>query len=478
MAERQDRTPFGLIVGSGVLVGHVVRWNGTSLETGENTSVAAGTVTLAMMANLATDTVIGRSTAGTGVPEAITCTASGRALIAGATAAAQRSTLGLGSAAEQPASAFAANAHTHDTSQITTGTMATARLGSGTADSTTFLRGDSTWAAVSGSGTVTSVGLSLPAIFSVSGSPVTTSGTLTGTLATQTANQVWAGPTTGSPAAPAFRALVADDIPALDAAKITTGTLVHERGGLEADVSAYSGLVKITGGTTSAVTITAAGEAILDDADAAAQRTTLGAAAASHTHAASDITSGTLVHERGGLEADVSAYDGLVRITGGATSAAPVTAYGRRLLRATEIVAGSDTNLTATTNANITGMVYALSANEEVLIEGWVEHIGSVTTEGLNLAWTQPAGCETRFTWGGPATTSAGQWKGSVAADTVAAQAGSLSTTIPTLSRFWAHVVNGANTGNWQLRGATETAKSGANVTVKASSRMIVIPTT
>lgn len=52
--------------------------------------------------------------------------------------------------------------------------------------------------------------------------------------------------------------------------------LRHESGGLEADVSAYSGLIKISGGATSQVTITAAGEALLDDADAAAQRTTLG----------------------------------------------------------------------------------------------------------------------------------------------------------------------------------------------------------
>lgn len=42
---------------------------------------------------------------------------------------------------------------------------------------------------------------------------------------------------------------------------------------------------------------------------------------ASHNHAASDINSGTLAHERGGLEADVSAYSGLVKISGGATSA-------------------------------------------------------------------------------------------------------------------------------------------------------------
>ena len=41
----------------------------------------------------------------------------------------------------------------------------------------------------------------------------------------------------------------------------------------------------------------------------------------SHNHAASAITSGTLAHERGGLEADVSAYSGLVKISAGSTSA-------------------------------------------------------------------------------------------------------------------------------------------------------------
>lgn len=112
------------------------------------------------------------------------------------------------------------------------------------------------------------------------------------------------------------------------ASAITSGTLAHERGGLEADVSAYSGLVKITGGTTSAVTVTAAGEALLDDATAADQRTTLGLgtaataatgdfAAASHTHAASDITSGTLDAAR--LPAPTTtALGGVKRNTGSA----------------------------------------------------------------------------------------------------------------------------------------------------------------
>ena len=66
-----------------------------------------------------------------------------------------------------------------------------------------------------GSGTVTSVGLSLPNIFTVSGSPVTSSGTLTGTLASQSAMKVFAGPVSGSSAAPSFRSLLASDVPAV-----------------------------------------------------------------------------------------------------------------------------------------------------------------------------------------------------------------------------------------------------------------------
>lgn len=80
-----------------------------------------------------------------------------------------------------------------------------------TADSTAPL--GVSYKPVSGSGTVTSVGLSMPAEFSVSGSPVTTSGTLTVTKANESANQVYAGPTSGSPAAPSFRALVVADTP-------------------------------------------------------------------------------------------------------------------------------------------------------------------------------------------------------------------------------------------------------------------------
>lgn len=71
---------------------------------------------------------------------------------------------------------------------------------------------------------VTSVGLALPSIMTVSGSPVTSSGTLTGALTTQAVNTVFAGPSSGAAAAPTFRALTTADIPALGGATISNDT--------------------------------------------------------------------------------------------------------------------------------------------------------------------------------------------------------------------------------------------------------------
>jgi hypothetical protein len=62
------------------------------------------------------------------------------------------------------------------------------------------------------SGTVTSVGLALPGIFTVTNSPVTTSGTLTGSFNNQLANVVFAGPN-GSTGQPTFRSLTNTDLP-------------------------------------------------------------------------------------------------------------------------------------------------------------------------------------------------------------------------------------------------------------------------
>lgn len=74
----------------------------------------------------------------------------GSAIELAASASEQRTVLGLGTAATADAADFAAAVHTHAADDIVSGTVDTARLGSGTANSSTYLRGDQTWAAAGG----------------------------------------------------------------------------------------------------------------------------------------------------------------------------------------------------------------------------------------------------------------------------------------------------------------------------------------
>jgi len=185
------------------------------------------------------------------------------------------------------------------------------------------------------------------------------------------------------------RAIVAADIPSLAASKIGSGTLLHERGGLEADVSAYAGVPYIVSGTTVELKMNFGGTVaptanddsgdgyrvgsrwidIVADAEYVCVNSTLGAAVwldtsggsssvsqladLSDVGAAADtanfvlatpnsingvysgralvandipnlntskLTGGTLALARGGLAADLSAYDGVIRVASGATS--------------------------------------------------------------------------------------------------------------------------------------------------------------
>ena len=70
----------------------------------------------------------------------------GATLVDDADASAARTTLGLGTAATTASTAYATASHTHAASDIASGTVETARLGTGTADGSTFLRGDQTYA--------------------------------------------------------------------------------------------------------------------------------------------------------------------------------------------------------------------------------------------------------------------------------------------------------------------------------------------
>lgn len=80
--------------------------------------------------------------------------------------------------------------------------------------------GNMSYAELGSGGSVTSVALSLPNIFSVTGSPITTSGTLAASLASQTQKTFLAAPS-GADGTPSFRAIAWADVSALGG---TTGT--------------------------------------------------------------------------------------------------------------------------------------------------------------------------------------------------------------------------------------------------------------
>jgi len=124
------------------------------------------------------------------------------------------------------------------------------------------------WADISGipaipQGTVTSVGISAPtSVFTIGGSPVTSSGTLALSFKSQTANQVFAAPS-GAAGVPTFRTLVPGDIPNLPASIITSGVFPNARLGtgtpaagtyVDGGTGAWTAL---PGGTVTSVSATA-----------------------------------------------------------------------------------------------------------------------------------------------------------------------------------------------------------------------------
>ena len=97
-------------------------------------------------------------------------------------------------------------------------------------------------------GTVTSVGLSLPSEITVSNSPVTSSGNLTGVWASETAKTFLAAPNAAN-GTPSFRTIAASDIPTLN--QSTSGTAA----GLSAILVPSSGGTGIANNVASTLTI-------------------------------------------------------------------------------------------------------------------------------------------------------------------------------------------------------------------------------
>jgi hypothetical protein len=118
-------------------------------------------------------------------------------------------------------------------------------------------------------GTVTSVDFAVPAQFSIAGTPLTTSGTITLGWQSNTQNLVLATPN-GLAGQPSFRSLVANDIPALDASKITSGLLPLARGGTNAALTATNGGIVYSNATGMAITAAGTSGQVLQSNGAAA----------------------------------------------------------------------------------------------------------------------------------------------------------------------------------------------------------------
>ncbi len=274
--------------------------------------------------------------------------------------------------------------------------------------------------------TVSSVGLSLPSIFTVTNSPVTSSGTLTGSLNTQTANTVFAGPSSGSAAVPTFRAMVSADYPA---STINYGSIQNETkstilGNPSGSTSAapseitlgaglsFSGTTLVnTGVTTNPLTTlgdiiyasntaTPATPARLGGSTTASTKefltSTATAGGVAQAPAWATLASGDIPNNTANTTGSAGSFTGSLAgdVTGtqSATAIANTSAAGGHIIAALSTNAGTLTNNTSGNAANVTGIVALANGGTSAALtasNGGIFY--STSTAGAILAGTATA---------------------------------------------------------------------------------------
>lgn len=335
-------------------------------------------------------------------------TTAGKALLDDATAADQRTTLGLGTAATTASTAYEASGAVATHAALTT---------------------------VHG---ISAFGATL-----VDDADAATSRTTLG-LATVASSASAADLSAGT--------LPAARLPAL------TGDVVTSIGTVATSIAAGAVDTSKMGGD-----VTANAKAILTWATTADQRIALGAAPTVHTHAAADITSGTVDTARlGSGTANATTF-----LRGDQTWAAPSGGSDPW----TYVVLGSDFTISTTANNNVTGLAFAPGASSTYVVEGFFMLRTATTTTGARPGMSWPSGTTdgaSRIVASNSATASAFGNRGTGATFN-AASTGLPNTTESWPATLWATVVTGGSpSGNVQVTLASETAA--VNVTMRRGS--------
>jgi hypothetical protein len=209
-----------------------------------------------------------------------------------------------------------------------------------------------------GTGTVTSVAMTVPSIMNVSGSPVTSSGTLAVTLANENGNTVFAGPTGGSATTPTFRSLVAEDISAI---AVT---------GISADAGSTFGHAGIILAPSGAAVITRSGQTVTIFAPASGSGTVTSVNATVPSALLS--VSGVPITSSGTIAVGLVNASSATFFAGPTSGAAAAPSY--RSITAVDIVSVAVTGISTDAGATYTqgGLQFAASGAAQIVQSGHI----------------------------------------------------------------------------------------------------------